>query len=140
MISNYLAAMYPKMAVKQPVRCYQLELFRVFCFLPNICSFSVLVTPDLVGRDNSNHYQNGKIHSKFDRDISRFETWITQEIFKISACIKHHSLTFWKSFPMIPNIWQYDQFCVVLDTRKWLFTEIVIISKNRNFFALSIMP
>ncbi len=40
--------------------------------------------------------------------IFRFETWITRNVSKISACNGHQSLAFSKMFPMIPNTWQCD--------------------------------
>ncbi len=41
-------------------------------------------------------------------EICRFKIWITLKIFKISAWNIHYSLTFLKSFPMIPNTWPLD--------------------------------
>ena len=38
------------------------------------------------------------------------ETWIVQKVFKISSQHEDHSLTFSKSFPMIPNMWHFDQY------------------------------
>ncbi len=38
------------------------------------------------------------------------ESWIVQKVFKISAQHGDHSPTFSKSFPMIPNIWHFDQY------------------------------
>ena len=40
----------------------------------------------------------------------RIETWIIREVFKISAHLDYHSLTFSESFPVIPNTCQFDQY------------------------------
>ena len=40
----------------------------------------------------------------------KIETWIIQEVLKISAQHEYHSLTFSKSFPMIPNTCKFDQY------------------------------
>ena len=38
------------------------------------------------------------------------ETWIVQKVFKISSQHEDYSLTFAKSFPMIPNMWHFDDY------------------------------
>ena len=40
----------------------------------------------------------------------KIETLIVQKVFKISSQHEDHSLTFSKSFPLIPNMWHFDQY------------------------------
>ena len=40
----------------------------------------------------------------------KIETWIVQKVIKISSQYEDHSLTFSKNFPMIPNMWHFDQY------------------------------
>ena len=57
--------------------------------------------------------------------ISRFETWISQKVAEISPWNNHHSITLSKSFPMIPNTWQFGP-----PEDYFFLQKIEIFSKN----------
>ena len=69
-------------------------------------------------RDSHSNFVVPSVHTdgnfKCPEDILcahvKTETWIIRKVFKISAQHEHHSLTFLKSFPMIPNTWQFVQY------------------------------
>ena len=68
----------------------------------------LLVAPPLEAQDRGwheihRHFTVGVIWNKKYILTSGFETWITRKVSKISACNCHHSFTFSKRFPVIPN-------------------------------------